>query len=220
MSDARWHEIDSYIQTKLLNPDDVLADVLAANKAAGLPSIDVSPAQGRLLTILVRMMGARRILEIGTLGGYSTICLARGAGAEGHVVTLEYNPQHAAVARRNFARAGLEDRITLHEGAALDSLKGLAPPPASFDFVFIDADKANNRHYLDWACKLTRRGGVIVCDNVVREGKVLDAQTADPAILGTRDVYDALSNAPDLTSTVIQTVGNKGWDGFAIALVE
>lgn len=214
-----WERVDAYITGRLLPPDPALDAALAANAAAGLPGIDVSPAQGKLLHILARMVGARRILEIGTLGGYSTIWLARALPADGRLVTLEYAPAHAAVARANIARAGLADRVEVRVGAALDSLPAVAAL-APFDFVFVDADKANNAVYLDWALRLTRSGGVIVCDNVVRDGRIADLACADPALLGTRAMFDRLGSEPHLTATAVQTVGAKGWDGFAIAIVD
>ena len=216
---ADWEDVDAYIAETLIPPEPALDAALAANAAAGLPEIDVSPAQDKLLHLLARMVGARRILEIGTLGGYSTIWLARALPPDGRLVTLEYAPAHAAVARANIARAGLGDRVEIRVGAALDSLPGLEPL-APFDFVFIDADKANNDAYLDWALRLTRRGSVIVCDNVVRAGRVADAASADPAILGARRFFERLGAEPRLTATAVQTVGAKGWDGFAIAIVE
>jgi predicted O-methyltransferase YrrM len=213
-----WERVDAYIADRLIPPDEGLDAALAANAAAGLPEIDVSPAQGKLLHILARTVGARRILEIGTLGGYSTIWLARALPDDGRLVTLEYEFAHAAVARANIARAGLAARVDIRVGAALDTLPGVAPL-APFDFVFIDADKVNNADYLDWALRLTRPGGVIVCDNVVRAGRVADSSSADPAILGSRRFFDRLAAEPRLTATAIQTVGAKGWDGFAMALV-
>jgi predicted O-methyltransferase YrrM len=213
-----WERVDAYIADRLIPPDEGLDAALAANAAAGLPEIDVSPAQGKLLHILARTVGARRILEIGTLGGYSTIWLARALPDDGRLVTLEYEPAHAAVARANVARAGRAARGDKRVGAALDILPGVAPL-APFDFVFIDADKVSNADYLDWALRLTRPGGLIVCDNVVRAGRVADPSSADPAILGSRRFFDRLAAEPRLTATAIQTVGAKGWDGFAIALV-
>ena len=176
----------------------------------------MSPAQGRLLQILARMAGARRILEIGTLGGYSTIWLARALPADGRLVTLEATPKHAEVARANIARAGLADRVELIVGPALETLPRLDGP---FDLVFIDADKESNADYLGHALRLSRPGTVIVCDNVVRDGRVADAASTQPAILGTRRFFDRLGSEPRLTATAVQTVGAKGWDGFAIALV-
>ncbi len=214
-----WEQVDAYLVEQLIPPDPALGAALAANAAAGLPSIDVSPAQGKLLHILARMIGARRILEVGTLGGYSTIWLARALPPDGRLVTLEFAPAHAEVARSNIARAGLADRVEIRVGSALDHLPGVAPL-APFDFVFIDADKANNAAYLDWALRLTRPGSVIVCDNVVRAGRIADETDSDPALIGTRRMFDHLAAEPRLTATAVQTVGAKGWDGFAIAIVD
>jgi predicted O-methyltransferase YrrM len=213
---ADWQDVDAYIEGRLVPADPALQAALAANAAAGLPAIDVAPTQGKLLNILARMVGARRILEIGTLGGYSTIWLARALPADGRLVTLEAVPRHAAVARENIARAGLGDRVEVRVGAALDSLPGLEGP---FDFIFIDADKPSNPDYLDWALRLSRPGTVIVCDNVIRGGRVADMGNRDPALVGTRALFDRLGDDARLTATAIQTVGAKGWDGFAIALV-
>ena len=179
-------------------------------------AIDVSPAQGKWLHLLVRMTGARRLLEIGTLGGYSTIWMAKALPEGGRIVTIELDPHTADVARSNFARAGIADRIELRIGAALDVLPELEGP---FDLVFIDADKVNNARYAQWGMKLGRPGTVIVCDNVVRGGRLLDAETTDPMIVGTRDLFDLLAAEDGLTATAIQTVGRKNWDGFAIAIV-
>ena len=212
-----WAAVDDYIGDRLLGEDPVLAAVLAANAAAGLPDIDVSPAHGRLLQLLARMMGARRILEIGTLGGYSTICLARALPEDGRVVTLEIDPHHAAVARENLARAGVADNVELIIGPAADTLARLEGP---FDFVFIDADKPSNPVYLKEAIRLSRPGTAILVDNVVREGGVLDAESADDRIAGTRALFEAAAAEPRLAATAIQTVGVKKWDGFLLALVD
>jgi len=212
-----WAAVDDYIGDRLLGEDPVLAAVLAANAAAGLPDIDVSPAHGRLLQLLARMMGARRILEIGTLGGYSTICLARALPEDGRVVTLEIDPHHAAVARENLARAGVADKVELIIGPAADTLARLEGP---FDFVFIDADKPSNPVYLKEAIRLSRPGTAILVDNVVREGGVLDADSADDRIAGTRALFEAAAAEPRLAATAIQTVGVKKWDGFLLALVD
>jgi predicted O-methyltransferase YrrM len=217
MSD-RWKAVDDYIVGRLVPDDDgALEAALAANAAAGLPAIDVSPAQGRFLHILAQIAGARRILEIGTLGGYSTIWLARALPPGGRVVTLEAEPAHAAVARSNIARAGLAEVVELHVGPALETLPRLGGAP--FDLVFIDADKRNNPGYLDWALRLSRPGTVIVCDNVVRGGGIVDGDADDPAIAGTRAFFERLGAEQRLTATALQTVGAKGWDGFAIAVV-
>ena len=216
----RWSAVDAFFADRLAPPDPALDAVLAANAAAGLPPHDVSPLQGRFLELLARMIGARRVLEIGTLGGYSTIWLARALPADGRIVTLEADPHHAAVARANFARAGLAERIELHEGPALESLAALARARAdSFDLVFIDADKPSNPAYLAHALALTRPGSVIVGDNVVRDGAVVDPGSADPRVEGVRRFTDLIAAEPRLLATALQTVGAKGWDGFALALV-
>jgi predicted O-methyltransferase YrrM len=218
MSDD-WRSVDAWLAERLLPPDPALDAALAANAAAGLPDIAVSALQGRLLQLLARMTGARRILEIGTLGGYSTIWLARALPEGGRLVTLEREPKHAAVARENIARAGLETRVELRLGAALHLLPGLAGDPP-FDFVFIDADKGSNAEYLDWAVRLARPGTAIVCDNVIRGGRLLDAATEARDVTGTRRFFDRLAAEPRLAATAIQTVGAKGWDGFALAIVD
>ena len=215
--DPRWSAVDSYIADRLLGDDPALTAALAANAAEGLPDIDVSPAQGRMLHLFARMTGARRILEIGTLGGYSTIELARALPADGALVTLEIDPHHADVARANIAAAGLGDRVTVITGPALDSLATLTGP---FDFVFIDADKQNNPAYVDHAIRLSRPGTAIVVDNVIREGGVLDAASDDERIQGTRSLFEAVGVNPRLTATAVQTVGVKKWDGFLIAVVD
>jgi predicted O-methyltransferase YrrM len=215
--DSDWRRVDAYLLDRLVPPDPGLDAALAANAAAGLPAIDVAPNQGRLLHILARMVGARRILEIGTLGGYSTIWLARALAAGGRLVTLEAEPRHATVARANIAAAGLADRVEVVVGPALATLPTLAGP---FDFVFIDADKRSNADYLGEALRLARPGAVIVCDNVVRDGRIADPDDASPAVAGTRRFFDRLGAEPRLVATAIQTVGVKGWDGFAIAFVE
>jgi predicted O-methyltransferase YrrM len=220
MEQDRWNAMDDYIVGKLVS-DPVFEAVLAANAAAGLPAIDVSTAHGKLLHLFARMSGARRVLEIGTLGGFSTIWLAKALPADGVVVTLEALPEHAEVARANFARAGVADRIDLRLGQALDSLAALvAEGAAPFDLVFIDADKPNNPHYLAWALKLSRPGTVIVADNVVRGGDVLDAASRDANIQGIRAFFDMMAAEPRLSATAVQTVGIKSWDGFSVAIVD
>jgi len=189
---------------------------LAANAAGGLPDIDVSPAQGRMLHLLARMAGARRILEVGTLGGYSTIELARALPDNGELVTLEIDSHHADVARANVAAAGLQDRVAVITGPALDSLATLDGP---FDFVFIDADKENNAAYVDHAIRLSRPGTTIAVDNVIREGGILDAASEDPRVQGTRALFEMVAADPRLTATAVQTVGVKKWDGFLLAVV-
>jgi predicted O-methyltransferase YrrM len=221
MDQDRWDAVDAYIVDRLVGADAALDDVFAANAAGGLPAIDVSPPQGKLLHLMARMIGARRVLEIGTLGGYSTIWFARALPEGGQVVTLEVEPAHAEVARANFARASVADRIELRLGPALDSLAALANEGAApFDLVFIDADKPNNPHYLTFALKLARPGALIIADNVVREGEVVDALSRDPSIQGTRRMFDMMAAEPRLSATAIQTVGIKGWDGLSFAIVD
>lgn len=221
MSRNNWAAVDDYIVGSLFEGDPVLDAVLAANHDQGLPAIDVSPAQGKLLSLLARMQGARKILEIGTLGGYSTIWMARALPADGRVVTLELDPHHAAVARSNFERAGVSERVQLRVGPALQLLAALGDEHAGpFDFIFIDADKPNNPHYLSWAMRLSRSGTVIVCDNVIREGAVLDQGGRDPNVEGARAAFSFIGGDKRLDGTAIQTVGAKGYDGFAIAIVE
>ena len=215
-----WSAVDDYIVEKLVGADD-LPSVLATNAAAGLRPIDVSAAQGKFLSLLVRITGARRILEIGTLGGYSTIWMARALPAGGQLVTLEYEPQHARVAAANIAAAGLSDTVTIHIGAAAETLPRIAAEnPAPCDLIFIDADKPSNPIYLDWALKLSRPGTVIVLDNVVRDGRVVDASSTDPNVVGSRAAFDIIGSSPRLDATALQTVGSKGWDGFAIMVVD
>jgi len=212
-----WTSVDGYLQESLLPPDPVLESALRANAAAGLPAIDVAPNQGKLLYLLAQMVGARRILEIGTLGGYSTLWLARALPSGGKLITLEADPRHAEVARTNLARAGLGDVVDVLVGRALDTLPTLSGPP--FDLVFIDADKSNNATYVAWAVRLTRPGSVIVVDNVIRQGRILDAVSDDPNIRGTRSLFEAVAAEPRLEATAIQTVGSKGHDGWLLARV-
>ncbi|MFS8038351.1 O-methyltransferase [Xanthobacter sp. AM11] len=221
MTPTVWTEMDDYICARLLPADPVLDAVLAASAKAGLPAIAVSAAQGRMLQLFARMIGARRILEIGTLGGYSTIFLARALPPDGRVVTLEADPHHAEVARANFHRAGITDTVDLRVGRAIDTLPQLqAEGQAPFDLVFIDADKPSNPDYLEWSLRLTRPGSVIVCDNVVREGRVTNAESTDANIIGVRRMFDLAGANPRLAGTAVQTVGAKGYDGFALLLVE
>lgn len=211
-----WQAADALLDRLLIGPDTALDAALADSAAAGLPPIEVSPQSARLLYLLTRISGARRVLEIGTLGGYSTICLARGVGAEGSVVTLEYEPHHAEIAAANLRRARVADRVEIVVGAALDTLPGLT---GAFDLVFIDADKENNNAYLQWAIDLGRRGTVIVVDNVVRSGRILDPAPDDQQGRAVRATLEMMGTHPRLETAAIQTVGIKGWDGFAIALV-
>jgi predicted O-methyltransferase YrrM len=220
MADNNWPEVDRFIADLFVSPDAALDAALEASKTAGLPAIEVSPPQGKLLMLLAKSIGARRILEIGTLGGYSTIWLARALPEGGRLVTLEADPRHAEVARRNIEQAGFGGVVEVRLGQALDSLptieaEGIGP----FDFIFIDADKPNNPSYFAWALKLARPGSLIVTDNVVRHGAVIDASSADPNVQGVRDFMTIIAAEKRVDATAIQTVGVKGHDGFAIALV-
>ncbi|WP_280262465.1 O-methyltransferase [Nocardia wallacei] len=218
MANGEWGAVDRYLVDTLVGDGDF--DVLQENSAAGLPSIDVSPPQGKFLHLIAVSAGARRVLEIGTLGGYSTLWLARAVGPEGRVVTLEYAPAHADVARKNLDRKGVGDRVEIRVGAALDSLPVLAEEnPEPFDLVFIDADKVNNSNYVRWALRLTRPGSVIIVDNVVRNGGIADPDSADAAVRASREVLELLAAEPRVDATAVQTVGGKGWDGFAYAVV-
>jgi len=208
--------VDGYYSGLLVGKDAALDAALEASDTAGLPAIAVSATQGKLLNLLARMRGARRILEVGTLGGYSTIWLARALPADGQLITLEYDPKHAEVARANIARAGLADRVEVRLGAALDTLPSLEGP---FDLSFIDADKVNNPAYFRAALAMSRPGSVIVVDNVVRGGGVADPDSTDPSVRGTRELAELLASEPRVDATAVQTVGSKGYDGFAIALV-
>lgn len=221
MSNTAWSRVDDYIVDRLVDEDVALIEALKANAAGGLRPIDVSAAQGKFLHLLVRMSGARRILEVGTLGGYSTIWMAKALPADGAIVTLEYEPHHAAVARANIERAGYADRIEVRVGAAAETLPVLAAElPEPFDFVFIDADKPSNTTYLDWAIKLGRPGTVIVLDNVVRDGEVANAASRDPNVLGSRGAFELIAANPRLSATALQTVGAKGYDGFAVMILD
>ena len=220
MSEEQYQAVDQYLAERYAPGDDALTAALAANEAAGLPPIAVSATQGKLLQILARMIQARLILEIGTLGGYSSLWLAGALPADGRLITLELKARHASVARSNFVRAGLADRIELREGPALDSLAKLqAEGVGPFDLFFIDADKPNSPNYVTWALKLAHRGSVIVIDNVIRDGAIVNEHSGDPAVQGTRRLHDMMAADPRLSATAIQTVGAKGYDGFTIALV-
>lgn len=216
MGPERWQAVDDLLDRTLLADDPALSAALAESVAAGLPPIEVSAQTGRLLYLLARIGGARRVLEIGTLGGYSTICLARGVGPAGRVVTLEYSPRHAEVASANLVRAGVADRVDILVGSALDTLPGLT---GQFDFVFIDADKENNSAYLSWAVRLARPGTVIVVDNVVRAGRIVSPASDDTQGRAVRDMLELMGSDDRLESAALQTVGTKGWDGLAIARV-
>ncbi|AOL06198.1 MULTISPECIES: O-methyltransferase [Burkholderia] len=220
MNQDHWNQVDAYFSATLVPSDDALDAALAASDAAGLPAINVAPNQGKLLQLLATIRGARRILEVGTLGGYSTIWLARALPPGGTLVTLELNPDHAKVATQNIARAGFAEVVTVVVGSAKDSLARLVDAGETpFDFIFIDADKDNNPVYLDAALKLSRPGTVIVVDNVVRGGRVADPDNREPDVVGVRDGFARLAAAPNLTTTAVQTVGQKGWDGFSISIV-
>jgi predicted O-methyltransferase YrrM len=219
MSRETWTAVDEYFTELLVQPDPALADALDRSEEAGLPSIAVAPNQGKLLYLLARLRGARRILEIGTLGGYSTIWLARALPEGGRLITLEASPEHAAVAQGNIDAAGLSDVVEVRVGNAVESLPLLAEEDGEpFDLVFIDADKPNNPTYVTWALHLTKPGSLIVLDNVVRDGRVIDPE-GGADVIGVRDSLDLLAADPRLSVTAIQTVGSKGYDGLAIALV-
>ena len=220
MTQELWNAVDGYINDLFVPPDDDLSAALKASEAAGLPQINVSPSQGKLLQLLARGLGARAILEIGTLGGYSTIWLARALPRGGRLITLESDPKHVEVARANIARAGLSDIVELRPGLALDTLPDLAAENRGpFDLIFIDADKPGYPDYFAWALKLSRPGSFIIADNVIREGEVVDAASSDPRIQGVRRFNKVLAAESHVSATVIQTVGSKGYDGLAIALV-
>lgn len=215
-----WRAVDALFDGLFVPDDPALAGALVLSAEAGLPPIHVAPAQGKFLQLLARLIGARRVLEIGTLGGYSTIWLARALPEGGRVVTLEADPQHAAVARANFERAGLADVIELREGPALDTLPGVeADGLGPFDLVFVDADKQSAPEYVAWAVRLARRGSVIVLDNVVRGGAVADPHSPDARVQGVRRALELLAADPRVSATALQTVGAKGYDGFALAVV-
>jgi len=221
MSKKKWTAVDRYITDTLIPADPVLDAALAASNDAGLPAIAVAPNQGRFLMILAHAIGARLILEMGSLGGYSTIWLARALPADGKLITLEADAKHAEVARANIARAGFADKVELRLGKALDTLPAIAAEGLGpFDLIFIDADKGNYPGYLEWALRLSRPGTLIIGDNVVRDGKVIDAADTDPSVQGVRRMNEIIAGEQRLTATAIQTVGSKGYDGFMIAIVK
>lgn len=221
MAEQDWTRVDDYIAAALISKDESQLATLAANAREHLPAIDVSPPQGKLLHVLACAIGAKRILEIGTLGGYSTIWLARAVGEGGKVVTFEVDPRHAAVAEANIAREGVSARVDLRIGAALDMLPLLeSERPEPFDLAFIDADKPNNAAYFAYALKLSRPGALIIVDNVVREGAVADLSKTDGGALGARALFEAVAAEKRVEATAVQTVGAKGWDGFLIARVK
>jgi predicted O-methyltransferase YrrM len=216
----QWIQVDEYVASTVVHPDVALDKALAATAEAGMPAIAVSAPQGKLLHLIARVINARRILEIGTLGGYSTIWLARALPADGQVVTLELNDKHAGVARANVAAAGLEDRVAIRIGPALETLPKLeAEGQGNFDLTFIDADKVNIPAYFEWAVKLSHPGGVIIVDNVVRNGALIDAQSGDASVAGVRQLHELISTVDTVSATTIQTVGAKGYDGFTLAVI-
>jgi predicted O-methyltransferase YrrM len=220
MTQEQWSAVDRYFTELLVQPDAALDGALQSSAAAGLPAISVSPPQGKLLMLLAMLQGARNILEIGTLGGYSTIWLARALPPGGRLITLEADAKHAEVARENIERAGLDGVVELRLGPALETLPRLAAENRGpFDFIFIDADKPSIPDYFTWSLKLVRRGSVIIVDNVIRSGAVIDAANGDASVQGVRRFNDMLAAEPRVSATVIQTVGGKGYDGFAMALV-
>ncbi|PXX05158.1 O-methyltransferase [Mycolicibacterium moriokaense] len=212
--------LDELFNRVLRSEDDALIAAREAGAAAGMPAIEVSAQHGKLLFLLATATHATRVLEIGTLAGYSTIELARGVGAGGRVVTLEYEPRHAEVARQNLARAGVDDRVEVIVGAALDTLSTLVGREEPFDLIFIDADKENNVAYVEWAIKLGAPGSIIVVDNIARSGRVLDPAPDDLQARAVRDMLEMMGENPRLDAAAIQTVGTKGWDGFAVAIIK
>lgn len=221
MNERTWSDVDAYVSGLLIAPDAALSAALESSVAAGLPEIQVSAPFGKLLQMLARSHGARRILELGTLGGYSTIWLAGALPPEGRLTSIEFEPKHATVARANLARAGFADQVEIRVGAALEILPQLASEGAApFDFIFIDADKDNYPGYFEWSLRLSRPGTVIVADNVVRNGAVIDPANPDPRVQGVRSMLEIMAREPRLETTVIQTVGCKGYDGFALAVVK
>ena len=220
MSQELWTSVDNYLGEVLVRQDRHLDEAVAASDAAGLPSIQVSPPQGKLLEILIEMMGAKSILEVGTLGGYSTIWMARSLPDDGHVVTIEIDPKHAQVAQENFDRAGLSGKIDLRTGNAREILPAMIQEGAGpFDFSFIDADKASNPDYFGWALEMSRPGSVIIVDNVIRDGHVVEADSEDASVKGVRRLNEVMAGNPRISVTALQTVGIKGYDGFSVAIV-
>jgi predicted O-methyltransferase YrrM len=220
MSREKWTAVDEYLAETLVGADAALQAALADSAAAGMPAINVTPNQGKLLHLLARAQGAKSILEVGTLGGYSTIWLARALPPGGRLVTLECESKYAAVAQANLARAGLADVVDLRLGRALDTLPKIAADGRGpFDFIFIDADKPSNPEYFRWALRLARRGSLIIVDNVIRDGAVVDAGSTDPSVQGVRRLHELIAAEPRVSATAIQTVGAKGYDGFTVALV-
>jgi predicted O-methyltransferase YrrM len=217
---TKWDAVDDYLTDRLVQPDPLYDQIIERSAAAGLPAISVTATQGKLLQLLAKSIGARQILEIGTLGGYSATWMAKALPADGTVVTIDIEPRHAEVAKNNFKLAGVSDRVEVRIGKALEVLQRLAEQRRQFDFVFIDADKEGYPNYFEWSMKLTRPGGLIVADNVVRDGSVLDERSRDQQVTGIRRFIDAVAASSKVSATAIQTVGSKGWDGLAIIRVE
>jgi predicted O-methyltransferase YrrM len=225
MNQDLWTSVENYLVSTLIHPDEAVNEAVVANASAGLPAIDVAPNEGKLLHLIARIQGATRILEVGTLGGYSTIWLARALPPTGRLITLELDPTHAAVAAKNIQRAGLSSLVDIKVGPAAESLATLhadllAKKIEPFDLIFLDADKPNNPVYLEWAIKLSRPGTIIIGDNVIRDGEILDPKSTNPSVSGTRTFLEHLGSHPRLEATALQTVGSKGYDGFAIAIVK
>jgi len=225
MNQDFWTSVENYLVSTLIHPDEAVNEAVQANTSAGLPAIDVAPNEGKLLHLIARIQHATRILEVGTLGGYSTIWLARALPPTGRLITLELDPVHAAVAAKNIQRAGLSSLVDINVGPAAESLATLhadllAKKIEPFDLIFLDADKPNNPVYLEWAIKLSRPGTIIIGDNVIRDGEILDPKSTDPSVSGTRTFLEHLGSHPRLEATALQTVGSKGYDGFAIAVVK
>ena len=220
MNPDQWTAVDSYLNEMLVGSDEALEQALARSTEAGLPEIAVTPTQGKFLMMLARVQGARRILEIGTLGAYSTIWFAKALPADGRIITIESEPKHAEVARENVEAAGFKDMVEVRLGKALDVLPDIAAENVGpFDFTFIDADKPSNPEYFDWALRLSHSGSIIIVDNVIREGAVINADSEDASVQGVRRLNDRLALESSVTATTLQTVGSKGYDGFTIALV-
>jgi predicted O-methyltransferase YrrM len=220
MNQEQWNAMDEYLTSRLLAPDAALDAALDASAAAGLPSINVAPNQGKLLQLLAKLRGARRILEVGTLGGYSTIWLARALPSDGRLISLEVNPDNAAVARANIERAGLSGIVSIVIGAAAQTLdKFVTDGVEPFDMIFLDADKKSYPEYLRLSLQLSRPGTLIVGDNVIRRGRIADLASTDPDVIGLHEFFRLLATNPQLDSTAVQTVGSKGWDGFSMSIV-
>lgn len=215
-----WSDVDDYLIDKLITIDSELEDILRANEEADLPAIDVSPTQGKLLYLITKLRSPKNILEIGTLGGYSSLWFAKALNKGAKIYTLEANSKYANVARKNIEQTPFSDQVEIIEGKALETLPILDEREVQFDLIFIDADKENNPAYLNWALKLANKGAVIIADNIVRNGEIIEEHSTDPRIQGVRSFFDLLENHPQVESTAIQTVGQKGYDGFVLAIVK